>query len=115
MQLLPQIIFNGPAPVKAPSGGGGGFHTLAVTLVNYTVPADTILIITSILGANTTAAALGLRVVANGVDVLSYLPVPPTGIVLLDSKVVMNAGEVLNIYGSATGLQVRIDGMAIPS
>jgi len=79
----------------------------------YTVPTSTSAVVTNIVLTNTTAAAIQATIKLATVEVLSGISIAANGILALDIKQVLAAGDVIAGSASATGLRAHISGMEI--
>ncbi len=89
----------------------GSLTTSEATL--YTTPASTNAVVTNIVLTNTTAAAITGTIKLSTVEVLSGVSVSANGVLALDIKQVLDAGELIQGNASAVGLRVHISGMEI--
>lgn len=80
----------------------------------YTVATDTTLVITSVLVGNTTGADIGMFLLCGAVAIFSGVAIPAHGMALLDSRIVMYEGDIINIRGAATGLTITVNGFEVP-
>ncbi len=79
----------------------------------YTTPASTNAVVTNIVITNTTAAAISATVKLSSQEVLAGVSVSANGILALDLKQVLDAGELIQGNASAAGLKIHISGMEI--
>lgn len=79
----------------------------------YTTPSATTAVVTNIVLTNTTAASVAGTIKLGGQEVLSAASVAANGLLALDLKQVLEAGDLIEGLASASGLKVHISGMEI--
>lgn len=90
-----------------------GVAPTALTTV-YTVPVDNQVIISKIVGSNTTAAVSKLTVKVGGVDLIPSQNVPANTSVVWDVGQVLNAGDIVAISSTvANSVVCHISGVLI--
>ena len=99
---LPQRFYAGPLP-------------LASTAV-YTTPSAETDVLTSISVMNITSAAQTFTIQIAGTYLAYQLSIPPQSLTVLDAKLVMNTGDVINLAASAANaVTMFISGVKVTS
>jgi hypothetical protein len=79
----------------------------------YTTPASTSTVVTNIVLTNTTASAITGTIKLGTHEVLSSASVSSNGILALDLRQVIEAGDTIAGSASAAGLKVHISGTEV--
>ncbi|MFB8020056.1 hypothetical protein ACFC36_16020 [Streptomyces rubiginosohelvolus] len=79
----------------------------------YTVPPSGVAIITNIVATNPAASAASVTVRLGGVPLLSNVGVAPGGVLALDVRQVLSAGDKIDVQGNATPALVHISGVEV--
>lgn len=80
----------------------------------YTVPASGVAVVTNIVAANpssTTSASITVRL--GGVPLLSGVGIAPSGVLTLDIRQALTAGNTIEVQGSGTQAHAHISGVEV--
>jgi hypothetical protein len=100
MATTPKVLFRGAATT-----------TTSTTL--YTVPANTIAVITNIIVTNTAGSAGTYTMALDDVNLATTVNVPANDSAVLDIKQVLAAGDTIKGGASATTINFHISGVEI--
>lgn len=84
----------------------------AVTAV-YTVPASGLAVITNLVATNPAATAASVTVRLGGVPLLSGVGIAPGGLLALDVRQVLDAGDKIEVQGSGGQAALHISGVEV--
>ncbi|MFI9205295.1 hypothetical protein [Streptomyces sp. NPDC053048] len=85
----------------------------AITTV-YTVPASGVAVVTNIVATNpssSTAASVTVRL--GGVPLLSGVGIAPSGVLTLDLRQVLTAGDTIEVQGSGAQAHTHVSGVEV--
>ncbi|MFJ3907461.1 hypothetical protein [Streptomyces vinaceus] len=84
----------------------------AVTAV-YTVPASGIAVVTNLVATNPSGTAASVTVRLDGVPLLSSVGIAPGGLLALDVRQVLGAGDKIEVQGNAAQANLHISGVEV--
>ncbi|MYT31755.1 hypothetical protein GTY73_23730 [Streptomyces sp. SID8354] len=79
----------------------------------YTAPASGLAVVTSIVASNPGGTAANVSVHFGDVVLLPGVGIPPSGVLTLDVRQVLNAGELINVRGSGALAHLHISGAEV--
>ncbi|MEU2854134.1 hypothetical protein [Streptomyces syringium] len=79
----------------------------------YTTPASGLAVVTNIVATNPASTSASVTVSLGGIPLLASVGIPPSGVLTLDVRQVLNAGEIISVQSTGARAHIHISGAEV--